>query len=185
MRRKDREMNKEFGLQLIDKADFGVLSMNDQDQPYSLPLSFARKGEKLYFHSAQVGRKVDFFKEEPFVTVVFVGEVKVPELYTKDQLDEIIQDEKKAIDLLRKVFTTEYESCIVHGRVRLLKGPEEVEGHHIICEKFTPTKMDYFEAALKVGMKGTNTYAIDILKLTAKRKKYDHYGEEMKFGRMK
>lgn len=54
MRRKDRAMNKEFGLKLIDKSDYGVVSMVDsENKPYSLPLSIVRDEQLLYFHSAK------------------------------------------------------------------------------------------------------------------------------------
>ena len=56
MRRKDREMNAEFGLEVIDRAEFGVLSLVDpQGEVYSVPLSIARDGSQLYFHSARSG----------------------------------------------------------------------------------------------------------------------------------
>ncbi|MDO5649033.1 MAG: pyridoxamine 5'-phosphate oxidase family protein [Gallicola sp.] len=184
MRRKDREMGKEFAFEVIDKADFGVLSVPAGEETYSIPLSIARKGETLYFHSAMEGTKVDVFRKEPSARIVFVGEVKVPENFTKEELEEMAADEKKAVDLIRKVFTTEYESCIVKGPIRLVEDErEEEEGHRVICEKFTPSKMDYFEIALKAGLHRTNIYAIDIEEVTGKRKKYDQYGEEMKFQR--
>lgn len=183
MRRKDREMDEDFGLSIIDKAHFGVLSMYSPQGVYSLPLSIARKDHLLYFHSAMEGSKVGLFEEEPEVTIVFVGEVSVPENFTEEELDEMVQDEKKAIDLIRKVFTTEYESCIVRGKVRLVEGAEEIQGHQVICEKFTPSKMKYFEQAVKAGIHRTNIYAVEIEEITAKRKKYDESGEEMKFGR--
>lgn len=38
MRRKDREMNREFGLEVIDKSRYGVISMIDEDnEPYGIP----------------------------------------------------------------------------------------------------------------------------------------------------
>lgn len=54
----------------------------------------------------------------------------------------------------------------------------------LICEKYTPTKMDYFDLAIKAGLKRTNVYKIEIEEVKAKRKKYDINGEEMKWGRM-
>lgn len=51
MRRRDREMNREFGLEVIDKSIYGVLSIvADDNEPYSIPLSIVRDGNKLYFH---------------------------------------------------------------------------------------------------------------------------------------
>lgn len=54
----------------------------------------------------------------------------------------------------------------------------------LICEKYIPTKMDYFDLAIKAGLKRTNVYKIEIEEIKAKRKKYDINGEEMKCGRM-
>ncbi len=42
---------------------------------------------------------------------------KIPESYTKDELDEIAKDESKALLFISSVFTTEYESAVVKGKV--------------------------------------------------------------------
>ena len=43
--------------------------------------------------------------------------------------------------------------------------------------------MDYFNMAIKAGLKRTNVYKIEIEEIKAKRKKYDESGEEMKWRR--
>jgi len=53
MRRKDREMGRDFGYYVIDRARYGILSMIDGDEPYGIPLSIVRHEENLYFHSAK------------------------------------------------------------------------------------------------------------------------------------
>ncbi len=186
MRRKDREMSREFGIEVIDKSKYGVISMVDEDNaPYGIPISIVRDENTLYFHSAMDGRKVTIFEKTPNVSINFVGEVKVPENYTKKELDEIVKDESKVALLISKVFTTEFESAIVTGRVKLVEDEEEkIKAMKLICEKYTRAKMDYFNMAIKAGLKRTNVYKIDIEEITAKRKKYDVHGEEMKYGRM-
>lgn len=186
MRRKDREINKEFALTIIDKSRYGVLSVIDNNNlPYGLPLSIVRDKNKLYFHSAMEGKKVEIFKNNPNVSLAFVGETKVPENYNKDELDELVKDESKAVLLISRVFTTEFESAIVTGKVHLVEDREEkIHGLKLICEKYAPSKMDYFSTAIKAGLKRVNVYSIEIEDLTAKRKKYDDFGEEMKWGRM-
>ena len=186
MRRKDREMNREFGLEVIDKSRYGVVSMIDKDnEPYGIPLSIVRYENILYFHSAMDGRKVKIFEKNPNVSISFVGETKIPENYTKGELDEIAKDESKSVLLISRVFTTEYESVVMKGKVRLIEDKEEkIKAMRLICEKYTPTKMDYFDVAIKSGLKRTNVYGIEIEEIKAKRKKYDIHGEEMKWGRM-
>lgn len=187
MRRKDREMSREFGMEVIDRATYGIVSVidNETNLPYSIPLSIARHGETLYFHSAMDGKKVKIFESSPYVSAVFVGQTKIPENYTKEELDEMVKDKSKAGAFGSKVFTTEFESAIVLGKIKLVENREEkIKAMKVICEKYTPTKMDYFSIAIESGLSRTNVYAIDIEEITAKRKKYDKSGKEMKWGRM-
>lgn len=188
MRRKDREMNKEFGLKIIDNSNYGVLSVIDENEniPYSLPLSIVRDGNSLYFHSAKSGKKVELLEENKIVTVVFVGETKIPENFSKEELEDMKDDETKAVQFISKVFTTEFESTIVKGKVKFVGEKEEkIKALKLICEKYTPTKMEYFHIAIKTALDKTNVYKIDMREITSKRKKYDLNQEEMKWGREK
>ena len=186
MRRKDREMNAEFGLEVIDRAEFGVLSLVDpQGEVYSVPLSLARDGSKLYFHRARSGFNNTLLKEGKPVRVVFVRDVRVPELFENSKLDQILVDEKGIEMLGSKVFTTEFASAIVTGRIALEESDEgKLHGLKVICEKLVPAKMAYFDAAAAHALAITAVYRIDIEEITAKRKKFDASGEEMKFQRM-
>jgi len=182
MRRKDREMGKEFGLEIIDKAQYGVLSMlTEGNRPYGIPLSLVREENVLYFHSAKAGKKVEALAKDKRVSIAFVGAVRVPELYTKEELDEIVKDEAGAALLISKVFTTEFQSAIVTGEAHLVEDEvERVKAMRLICEKYTPTKMDYFDLAVKAGLGKANVYRVEIEELTSKRKKYGADGEEIK-----
>ncbi len=186
VRRKDREMSSDFGIEMIDRAQYGVLSMVDEKgEPYSIPLSIVRKDDTLYFHSAKEGRKVELFEREPKVSVVFVGNVKVPELYTNEELEMISEDKGAAAALASTVFTTEFESAVVSGTVRKVEDRvEKIEALRLICEKYTPSKLKFIHIAIEGGLERTNIYSIKIEEITAKRKKFDDKGEEMKWGRM-
>ncbi len=182
MRRKDREMDKEFGFEIIDKAQYGILSMlAEGNRPYGIPLSLVREENVLYFHSAKEGRKVEALAKDNRVSVAFVGEVKVPELYTNQELDEVVKNEAGAALLISKVFTVEFQSAIVTGRVKLVEAEaEKVKSMKLICEKYTPTKMAYFDLAIRAGLSKTNVYRVEIEEVTAKRKKYGDDGKEIK-----
>lgn len=182
MRRKDREMDIEFGKKIIDKSKYGILSMiNMESEPHGLPLSIVRDGDILYFHSSMDGEKVEIFANNNNLSVTFVGNVKVPEIYTNEELDEIVKDESKYILLISKVFTTEFESAIVTGKLKKVEDlDEKIEAMRVICNKYTPSKMKYFDMAIKAGLKRTNVYKIEIKNITAKRKKYDSQGNEIK-----
>lgn len=185
MRRKDREMNKEFAFEIIDKSAYGIVSMVARDsQPYAIPLSIVREKETLYFHSAKEGKKVDIFVSAPNVVITFVGQVKVPDIFSLEELEIMATDGQKAKLLINHTFTTEYESAIVSGKIKLVDNEvEKTQALRLICEKYTPDKMAYFPLAIEASLNRTNVYKVLINEFSAKRKKYDTNGEEMKWGR--
>lgn len=186
MRRKDRAMGEAFAYRVIDQADYGVLSIvNDEGMPYGVPLSIVRDNQHLYFHSAKAGTKVDLFQNSPKVSITFVSDTNIPELFTEEELQSFLTDEKKTASLTSKVFTTEYASAIVSGTIHLVENSEEaIHALRLICLKYTPSKMAYFDLAIQSGLSRTNIYRIAIEKIDAKRKKFDSSGEEMKWERM-
>ena len=185
MRRKDREMDKEFSLNVIDGSEYGVLSFADEEgNPYALPLSIVRLEDMLYFHSAKSGEKADILKDGQRARVVFVGQVEVPENFTNSQLDELIANKENIGLLTSKVFTTQFESAIVVGKIKVVNDDEEkIMALKAICEKYTPDKMKYFDTALVGGLPITAIYGVTIDEVTGKRKKFDDKGNELKWGK--
>ena len=63
MRRKDREMSKDFALEIVDKCEWATIAMlNEQGMPYCIPISIVRVADRIYFHSAQEGEKINCLK---------------------------------------------------------------------------------------------------------------------------
>ena len=60
---------------------------------------------------------------------------------------------------------------------------EKIKAMKLICEKYTPNKMDYFNIAIEAGLNRVNVYKISIENLSGKRKKYDSDGKELKWMR--
>lgn len=164
MRRKDRQMPEEFALGVIDKCSFAQVAMTDEKgSPYCVPLSVARDGLNIYFHSACEGTKTDILKRNPKVYISCVGDVA------------------PATDK----FTTEFESAAFYGTAcEVTDKDEKIKALRLICEKYTPLNLGSFEDAIARSLDRTAIWKISIDELTGKRKKYDKSGEEMKFGRM-
>ena len=178
-------MDREFGLEVIDKSKYGVISVLGNDNiPYSLPLSIVRDKDILYFHSATAGEKVELYESEPQVSLVFVGEVQVPELYSKKEINELAKDKNNANLVASTVFTTEFESAIVKGKIIKIENKnEKIKVLKLICEKYTPDKMELFDIAAESGVDKLLIYEIKIQEITSKRKKFDQEGKEMKWMR--
>ncbi len=151
MRRKERREDENFAFEVLDKADFAVLSMIDEDGlPYCLPISVVRIGEKLYFHSAENGRKAEAMSKEPNVCITAA-------------VDVVSAEDK---------FTTYFKSAVVRGKaVRVTDDEEKITALKAICERFTPSNMPDFSNAIKMSLPRTAVWRIDIENATGKQKK--------------
>ena len=185
MRRKDREMDREYGLGVIDNSRYAVLSLVDKNnRAYAVPISPARVGDVLYIHSAKEGHKIDLIKNNGEVVLTFVGKVEVPAPIKDEEFIEAMNKNQIAA-LTSKHFTTQFESAIVIGRAVILSDKtEKIKGLRAISQKYTPENMKYFDEAVKASIERTMIIKIEIEEITAKRKKYDENGDEMKWGRM-
>ena len=184
MRRKDRAMNIDFALDLLDSCAYGVLSMGKANEAYGIPISYVRVKDILYMHGATAGKKIDWITKQPNCSFTVVGEVRVPELYTKDELKSY-RETGKIDQIVSRVYTTEFSSAIASGFCRIVAAEAEKRlALTKLCEKYTPDKMADVPAAIDASLERTGVIAFQITELTGKRKRYDKQGKEMKWGRM-
>lgn len=164
MRRKDREMNRDFALMVVDTCEYAVLSLIRPDgSPYAVPVSIARDQDSIYFHGAPAGEKAEAMEANPRVSLACVG----------------------ATHRMEHEFTTEYESAIVFGTAaRVTEEAELLYALRLICERHTPLNMDRFDEEVARSLTRTAVWRIAIDSVTGKRKKYGRDGKELKFGRM-
>ena len=150
MRRKDREMPAEFGLEIIDRCNYGVAAMIDEEgSPYAVALNLVRDGNSLYFHCAREGKKSAALERNPQICISFVAS------------EQPLTDK----------FTTLYESAVVRGEARTVSDREEkIHALRLICERLTPKNMPNFDEAVKRSLERTAVWRIDIDEITAKRK---------------
>ena len=150
MRRKDRQMPTEFAWDVVDKCEYAFLAMVAEDGgPYGLPVTIVRDGEKVYFHSAMEGRKVDCLRRHPVVCLTCVGNT------------EIQQDR----------FTTLYESAVAFGTAsEVMEDKEKIEALRKLCQRHTPSNMDHFDEAIAASLKRTAIWKIHVEQITGKAK---------------
>lgn len=182
MRRKDREMDREFALKVIDEAEFGVLGLVDRDYiPYTLPLSIVREEDNLFFHSAKSGKKVEIIRDSDLVSLSFVSKVQVPTFVSRDVIGYALEDGSYP-SIASKVFTTEFYSSHVIGKIYLVKDLDlQKKALMKICEKYTPDFLDFAGAFIDLSIDRTNIYRIEIIEISGKRKEFDEEGIEKKW----
>ncbi len=164
MKRKDREMPKEFAYEVSDKCEWATICMVDKyNMPYCIPISIVRNEDSIYFHCADYGAKTESLKYNNNVCVSCVGDTyRIPDK-----------------------FTTEYESAVIKGKAfEVVNKTEKIYALKLLCLRHTPTNMHEFETAIEKSLNRTAVWKIEIAEITGKRKKYDYDKKEMKFGRM-
>lgn len=154
MRRKDRQRDEAFCLELIDNCTNGIMALTTgEDTPYCLPLSFVRKDRSLYFHGAKEGRKTDLMRACPKVCITFVG---------RD--DPTYQAESNN-------YTTMFASAIVTGTAHeVLEDEEKIEALRLLCQELLPEAMtgDNFDRAIAASLSATAVWRIDMEELSGK-----------------
>lgn len=65
MIRKKQALSPQEIEHILYKGTSGVLAlMGDNDYPYAVPISYVYVGEKIYFHSAKSGHKLDSYPKK-------------------------------------------------------------------------------------------------------------------------
>ena len=104
MRRKHQALDRDECLRILQERENGVLALSGDDgYPYAVPLNHVYVDEKLYFHCAIEGHKIDAIRG-------------------CDKASFCVID-ADAVD--REAYTTNYRSVIAFGRVRMVEDEEE------------------------------------------------------------
>lgn len=104
MRRKNQLLSKEESLDVLDRGTSGVLAVaGDDDYPYAVPMSYVYHDNKLYFHCAKTGHKLDAIARSEKVSFCVIDK------------DEVVPGE----------YTTYFRSVIAFGKARILEDAEE------------------------------------------------------------
>ena len=99
MRRKLQALSPEEISAILCKVTSGVLALSGDDgYPYAVPISYVYDGEKIYFHCAKTGHKLDAIKRNAKASFCVIDQ------------DQIVPEE----------YTTYFRSVIVFGQIRVL-----------------------------------------------------------------
>lgn len=148
MRRKNQLLSMEDTIAVMERGTNGILAVSgDDDYPYTVPLSYVYANEKIYFHCAKVGHKIDGIKKNPKVTFCVVDQ------------DEIIPEK----------YTTYFRSVVAFGQARILDDLAEIrKAAEIIALKYSPDYKEGIPAEIDSSMAALCIVEISIDHLTGK-----------------
>ena len=100
MRRFKQQLNQEESRAVLERGTSGVLALaGDGDYPYAVPISYALDGDRLIFHCAKSGHKLDAIQRSDKASFCVIDQ------------DQVIPEE----------YTTYFRSVIAFGRIRVLE----------------------------------------------------------------
>ena len=119
MRRIKQLLSEEEAISILQKGTNGVLALlGDEDYPYAVPLSYVYHDNKIYFHGAKSGHKIDA-----------INKCEKASFCVIDQ-DNIIPEE----------YTTYFRSVIAFGKIHIMTDPAEMrKAITILADKYHPT----------------------------------------------
>ncbi len=104
MRRNRQMLTQEECIRILETDSSGVLAvLGDEDYPYTVPLSYVYDSQRLYFHCALSGHKLDAVQKHDKASFCVIHQ------------DLIVPEE----------YTTHYQSVIAFGRVKILQDESE------------------------------------------------------------
>ena len=121
MRRNKQILSQDAAEKILREGEFGVLALaGDDDYPYAVPINYAVEGNKIYFHSAKIGHKLDAIKRNEKVSFCVVAR------------HEVVAEE----------FTTYFVSAIAFGRMKIIEDdadPDKLCGLELLADKYSST----------------------------------------------
>ena len=147
MRKASRQISEEEAYEVLTKAPYVTVSMTREDgTPYGVPLSLVRgEGSTFYFHCADEGEKMDCLRNNPVVSLSAVSKCT------------------PAFEAEKVNFTEHYRSAIAVGKCdRVEDRDEKIKALRLLCERFLPKYMNYFDEAIARSLDRTTIIRITL-----------------------
>lgn len=149
MRRKEKAMTEADVKALLVRAEYGFLStVNEDNTPYTMPMSFAYIEDRIYLHCATEGHRL--------------------ENISKNQ--NICFNAVDSVQLMAEKFSTKFKSVVVFGTAQVVENPEEKKkGAIAIIEKYSA---DYYDEGMNYidkAFDNMKVLRIDISRMTGKQ----------------
>lgn len=148
MRRFKQALTQAENITILKQKTHGILALCDEKSfPYTVPLNYVYLNDKIYFHCATVGRKLDIIHQNNKASFCVIDQ------------DAVIPEK----------FTTAYSSVIAAGTIKAITDEKDKQ---IILEEFIRKfSADYFTKGLeeiKIYMNRTCILELTIEELTGK-----------------
>ncbi len=148
MRRQEKQLAKVKAVEILKKGEYGVLAtVGKDDYPYALPMNYVFVNGKIYLHCALKGHKIDNINYNNKVSFTVVGEY----------------------ELKPQKFTSNYESIVVFGKAKSVKGDLKEKALQQFILKYSPDYKEEGFAYIKKALDKTKIIEIEIIDIKGKK----------------
>ncbi|OEH84541.1 hypothetical protein BHU72_08510 [Desulfuribacillus stibiiarsenatis] len=148
MRRKEKMISENDTKEILNRCQHGTLAtISVNGYPYSVPLNYVFDQNRLYFHSATTGHKLDNIQHNPLVSFTVIDYYQ----------------------LIPEKFDAHYDSVIVYGKASIV---EEVEGKRkalqLFIKKYSPNYVEQGNHYIERAMNHTTVIQMQVEHMTGK-----------------
>ncbi len=147
MRRTDKKMSLEDTISLLEKAQVGVLSTVCEDgYPYSVAVNYIYEANKIYFHCAKSGHKLDNIKANDKVSFLVYDDVLV--------IGEELNTKYQSVVIFGKAKKIEASSDILMKLIKKYSSIDYIRANEMIEKEFDITALVEIEIEHITGKRG-------------------------------
>ena len=152
MRRKRQQLGEAECIDILERNTSGVLAvLGDEDYPYAVPLSYVYYDNKIYFHCAKSGHKLDAIKKCDKVSFCVIDQdLVVPQKYT-----------------------TYFRSVIAYGQACIIEQEDEIRSalEKLAVKYYPDDSRENREAMMKKEYPALCMIRVEIVHMTGKKAK--------------
>jgi len=148
MRRFRQQLTKSECDAILSIGTSGTLALlGDNGYPYAVPISYVYSDDKLYFHSARTGHKIDAIRQHDKASFCVIA----------------------ADDIHPSEFTTYFRSVIAFGRIQIIESEDErMYAASLLGARYNPGDDAGLHKELEKGLSHMLVLRFDIEHLTGK-----------------
>lgn len=150
IRRKERALDNEKALEMLENGEYGVLStVGENGYAYGVPLNYVYIDGAVYFHCAVEGHKLNNMRHNDRVSFCVVASSKP----------------------IPQAFSTEYNSTILFGKAVEVEDDEKEKALMAIVLKYSSGYIEEGRQEIKKAWKATKVFKIVTEHISAKKGK--------------